>query len=65
LGGVIAPAIIAELTVTVSPGEHREVGEKDESVTLYEYVVVMVGEAENVGEVADVIRPLHIPSEYH
>jgi hypothetical protein len=53
------------LTVTVSPGEHREAGEKDASVTLYEYVVVMVGEAENVGEVADVIRLLHIPSEYH
>jgi len=33
-GGVIAPATIAELTVTVSPGEQRETGEKAASVTL-------------------------------
>lgn len=36
LGGVIAPAMIAELTVTVSPGEQRETGKKAASVTLYE-----------------------------
>ena len=34
LGGVIAPATIAELTVTVSPGEHRGTGENAVSVTL-------------------------------
>jgi len=33
-GGVIAPATMAELTVTVSPGEHRETGEKAASVSL-------------------------------
>jgi hypothetical protein len=32
--GVIGPATTAELTVTVSPGEHREAGEKAASVTL-------------------------------
>ena len=32
-GGVIAPAAIAELTVTVSPAEHRDTGAKAASVT--------------------------------
>ena len=44
LGGVIAPAMIAELTVTVSPGEHFDRGVKAVSVTVYEYVVVTVGD---------------------
>jgi len=34
LGGVIAPATMAEFTVTVSPGEQNEIGEKAASVTL-------------------------------
>jgi len=33
-GGVIAPAIKAEFTVTVFPDEHTETGELAESVTL-------------------------------
>ena len=65
LPGVMAPAPIAELTVTVSPAEHFETGEKAESVTLYEYVVVTVGEVENVCEIADETRLVHVPSEYH
>jgi hypothetical protein len=36
LSGVIAPATMAEFTVTVSPGEQREIGENAASVTLYE-----------------------------
>jgi len=35
---------MAELTVTVSPGEHFEMGLKAVSVALYEYVVVRVGD---------------------
>ena len=34
--GVIDPAISAVLTLTVSPAEHCETGEKAESVTEYE-----------------------------
>jgi hypothetical protein len=41
--GVIAPATSVGLTVTVSPGEQRDFDA--ESVTLYEYIVVTVGEA--------------------
>jgi hypothetical protein len=37
---------MGELTVTVSPGEHFETAEKAASVTLYEYVVVTLGEVE-------------------
>ncbi len=44
LGGVIAPAMMAELTVTVSPGEHFDTGVEAVSVALYEYVVVTVGD---------------------
>ena len=46
--GEIAPANKTPLTVTVSPGEQEEaMGPPwDESVALYEYVVVDVGEAE-------------------
>ena len=41
-----------ELTVTVSPPEHIELGVVGESVTLYEYVFVVVGEAAYVDDVA-------------
>jgi len=65
LDGVIDPAMMAELTVTVSPGEHFDTGVKAVSVTLYEYVVVAVGEVVRVEAVAEAIRVLHKPSEYH
>jgi hypothetical protein len=43
--GVTAPATSVGFTVAVSLDEHCEIGEYDESVTLYEYAVVEVGEA--------------------
>ncbi len=44
LVGPIPPDIKAPLTVTVSPDEHCETWVLAASVTLYEYVVVDVGE---------------------
>ena len=44
--GVIAPATIGGFTVTVSLEEQADAGVFEESVTLYEYVVETVGEAE-------------------
>jgi hypothetical protein len=63
--GVIAPAANPVTTTTVSPPEHCDAGEKAESVTLYEYVADMVGEAVWVERVAPAIDALHVPSEYH
>ena len=56
--GDIAPADKTPLTVTVSPGEQEEATGLpwEESVALYEYVVVDVGEAEYVDEDAPEIR---------
>jgi hypothetical protein len=45
--------------------EHCDAGEFAESVTLYEYGAVAVGEAMYVDNVADTIAVLHAPSEYH
>ena len=60
-----APATSPALTVTVSAGEHLDVGGFAESVTLYEYVVVAVGEAWYVDEVAPAMGVVHAPSEDH
>jgi len=49
----------------VSPVEHWEVGEKAESVTLYEYVEEEGGDGEYVGDVAPDITVVQVPSEYH
>jgi hypothetical protein len=49
----------------VSPVEHWEVGEKAESLTLYEYAEEKVGEGEYVGVVAPGMAVVHAPSEYH
>jgi hypothetical protein len=43
--GVTPPATNPATTVTVSPAEHWDPGEKEESVALYEYVVLVLGEA--------------------
>ena len=43
--GVTAPATSPATTITVSPAEHWDAGEKEESVALYEYVVLVLGEA--------------------
>ncbi len=67
LGGVIGPAIKAGFTVTVSPVEQAVPGALpcDESVTLYEKVVVEVNVNGNVDEVAPGIGDAHMLSEYH
>jgi hypothetical protein len=49
----------------VSPLEHWNVGEKAESVTLYEYVVAKPGDAEYVDKVAPDMAVVQAPSEYH
>jgi hypothetical protein len=67
--GVMAPADNPALTVTVSLGEHDEATGLpwDESVALYEYVVVDVGEAEYVDKVApEITLPVgQLAAEYH
>jgi hypothetical protein len=65
LAGVTAPATSAELTVTVSPGEQRDSGDVAESVTLYEKLVVEVGELVYVVDVAPVMRFAHAWPVYH
>ena len=63
--GVIALAMTAGLTVTVSPAEQMDAGVFAESVSLYEYVEVVVGDTENVDPLADGIGVEQVPSEYH
>ncbi len=63
----MGPAISAEFTVTVSPDEQvPPVGLPcDESVTLYDKVVVEVDENRKVDEVAPGIAEPQAGSEYH
>ena len=63
--GVTPPAARAGLTVTVSPAEQAETGEKAWSVTLYEKVVVLLVETKYVEEVAPEINAVQEPSRYH
>ena len=63
--GVIGPAMMAGLTVTVLPIEQTDAGVFAESVTLYEYVEVIVGDAEYVDPLAEEMRVVQIPSENH
>jgi hypothetical protein len=61
-----ALTVRAGLTVTVSPAEHEDEGEYAESVTLYEYVVVDLGEGEYVDDViAPDMRLLQLDPVYH
>ncbi len=60
--GVIAPALSAELTVTESVADAEP---PRESVTLTQYVVKELGEAEYVGEIAPPIVLVHPELEYH
>jgi hypothetical protein len=53
------------LTVTVSPAEHTDEGEYAESVTLYEYVVIDLGEGEYVDDVAPDMSVLQLDPVYH
>ena len=64
-GDTVTPASTDPLTVTVSPAEHCDAAEYAESVTLYEYEVVVVGEARYVAEVAPPMDDVQVPSEYH
>jgi len=63
----MGPATNAGFTVIVSPVEHPvpAVLPCDESVTLYEIVVVDGNGTEYVDEVAPGIADPHMPSEYH
>jgi hypothetical protein len=55
----------AGLTVTVSPAEHTDEGENAESVTLYEYVVVDLGEGEYVDDLPPDMSMLQLDPVYH